>query len=121
MIDATFLRHHFYAYPETEMAQCQGYAGLHLQLGSLAMGLLPHNWKDRGGVSAYLGVFVPRGSQRRLLRGWLKLWPRGGPNGEIAKKQRAQRTRDPNLGYTPPKTQQGNVSATEASSEDGIR
>mgnify|MGYP003508672219 CR=1 FL=1 len=90
-MDARFLGHHFYAYPNTEMVQCQGYSGVHVQLGALAMGVLPSSWKDRGGVSAFVGVFVPRGSKRRFLRGWLKLWPRGGPNGEIAKAQRANR------------------------------
>lgn len=112
-MDARFLGHHFYACNHTEIAQCQGYAGLHLQLGALAMGLLPPNWKDRDGVSAYLGVYLPRGLKRRWLRCHLKLWPRGGPNGEIAKQRRANRTRDPNLGYVPPKTAQTNFIQNE--------
>lgn len=109
-MDASFLGHHFYAYPNTEMVQCSGYAGMHLQLGSLAMGVMPRGWKDRGGVNVELGLFVPRGSRRRLIRGGFRIWPRGGPNGAKAKAQRANRTRDPNLGYTPPKAQQANCS-----------
>lgn len=107
-MDTRLLGHHFYAYNQTEIAQCQGYAGLHLQLGALAMGLLPLDWKNRGGVSAYLGLWLPRGLKRRWLKSHLKLWPRGGPNGEIEKRRRALRSRDPNLGYAPPQTQQRN-------------
>ena len=120
-MDATFLGHYFYAYPNTEIAQCQGYAGLHLQLGSLAMGVLPARWKDRGGVSAFLGLLVPRGYKRRLFVGQFKLWPRGGPNGERARQQRARRTRDPNLGYSPPRAARANVIAgpSDTEREDG--
>ena len=88
---AEALGHLFYRHPNTDIAQCQGYAGLHLQLGTLAMGVLPLPWRERGGVSLFLGVGVPARGGGRRMRGHFKIWPRGGPNGAIAKARRGQR------------------------------
>lgn len=87
---AEVLGHLFYRHPDTESAQCQVYSGLHLQLGSLAMGVLPLPWRQRSGASVFVGILVPRGAKRKM-RGHFKWWPKGGPDGEIAKRRRAQR------------------------------
>lgn len=87
---AMMLGHLFYAHPHTAMAQCQGYTGLHLQIGTLALGVMPYPWKDRGGLNLFVGVMTPRqrGRRNHLLCRW---HPKGGPNGAIARAQRERR------------------------------
>lgn len=121
MSDGTtkMLGHLFYAHGRTYSASCQGYAGLHFQFGTVVFGVMPWPWKDRGGLSLRCRVGIPPHGQRPAHRHEFsaRWWPKGGPNGEIAKRQRAKRTRDPNLGYSPPKAQQANCpdKADEAS------
>lgn len=83
--------HLFYAHPHTAMAQCQGYTGLHVQIGTLAVGVMPYPWKDRGGLNLFIGLFTPRQRGHRRNHFLLRWHPRGGPNGEVAKAQRAKR------------------------------
>jgi hypothetical protein len=81
------------AYLETHTAsiQCQVYAGVHLQVGSLAIGLLPKQWREASGLHLKLRLFIPQHGQHPEDRHQFSLrwYPVGGP--KVWRQRREQR------------------------------